>query len=106
MHRRDLHGRSEERQVCRARKWKKIRAIPPQESELETIVHMLMVVEQLRSGHPRTEDVLEKWSAAYPDTIRRGRLLFASGVLERLRVAEASASEVVDYLHDISQESD
>jgi tRNA(adenine34) deaminase len=80
--------------------WKRIKAISPQDCELETVIHMFQVVEQLRSGHSRTEEVLEKWSLAYPENVHKGRLLFESRTLEKLCSEGVSAEQVVTTLYE------
>ena len=77
-------------------KWKNIRAIPPQDHEFEKIIHMIQVDDQLIREHLRTREVLEKWSAQYPDDVRRGRLLYKSGELHRIREEGDSAADVVN----------
>lgn len=79
-------------------KWKQIRAIPPENPTLETIIHILQVDGQLSREHPRAEDVLSKWSKCYPDDVRIGRDIFSRGELLGMKERSASVEEVIEYL--------
>lgn len=80
-------------------RWKQIEAIPPEDTELETLIHMLQVDRQLQSGHARAREVIEKWAVRDPEGVRLGRILFESGSLARLQADGASPTEVVTALH-------
>ena len=83
-------------------RWKRIEVIPPENPELEKIIHMLQVEGQLTHNHPRAQDVLKKWSTSYPEHVRKGRYLFESGDLARMRSDGNSAREVIDRLHELA----
>jgi tRNA(adenine34) deaminase len=87
-------------------RWKQITAIPPQNDELESIVHMLQVCDQLTLNHPRTEDVLNKWSAHYPENVRKGRRLFISGELVRLKEDSIPAKDAMNHLFELARTLD
>ncbi len=83
--------------------WKRISAIIPQDRELEMVIHMLQVVDQLRRDYSRTEEVLAKWSLDFPENVRKGRLLFESGELERMCKEDAPAEQGVNFIFERSR---
>jgi hypothetical protein len=64
---------------------------------------MLQVDEQIRSSHLRANEVLEKWSEEYPGNVCKGRTLYQSGELDRLRLQGAPAKEVINCIHEFSK---
>jgi tRNA(adenine34) deaminase len=82
--------------------WKSIQAIPPADPKLETIIHMMQVEGQLAHNHPRAKDVLRKWSEFYPEDVHKGRYLFDSGELTRMRSEGIPARDVIDRLYELA----
>jgi tRNA(adenine34) deaminase len=80
-------------------RWKRIEAIPPEDRELETLIHMLQVDHQLSDGHPRANDVIEKWRTHYPEDVRKGQNLYESGETRRMRRSGLSALDAVNHLY-------
>lgn len=80
---------------------KRIDAFGPENSDLETIVHMIQVAGQLERAHPRMARVLDAWSAVYAEDVRLGRALFESGEMKNMRNRGLPAAEVIDRLSDL-----
>jgi tRNA(adenine34) deaminase len=79
---------------------KGIKAVGPQDSEFETVIQMMQVDCHLRRAHPRVELVLEAWEKD-PEAVRKGRMLFQSGELPRMREEGFSAAEVLSRIHEL-----
>jgi tRNA(Arg) A34 adenosine deaminase TadA len=79
-------------------RWKRIRAIPPHNAALETLVHIFQVEHQLRQANARVRQVLRAWAKEYPGDVRLGREIAAFGGLQRMLEAGAAIEDVVSYL--------
>jgi tRNA(adenine34) deaminase len=82
-------------------RWKSIKAVGPQDSDFETVIHMMQVDCQLRRAHPRVESVLDAWEKEYPEAVRKGRMLFQAGELPRMREEGFSAAEALSRIHEL-----
>jgi tRNA(adenine34) deaminase len=79
---------------------KSIEAVGPQDSEFEMVIQMMQVDCHLRKAHPRVELVLEAWEKD-PEAIRKGRMLFQSGELPRMREEGFAAAEALSRIHEL-----
>ncbi len=82
-------------------RWKSIKAVGPQDSELETVIQMMQVDCHLRRAHPRVESVLDSWKKEYPEAIRKGRMLYQAGELPRMREKDFSAAQALSRIHEL-----
>ncbi len=87
-------------------RWKQITAVRPEDEELERIVHMLQVCDQLALNHPRTEEVLEKWSVHYPENVRKGRQLYETGELVHLKEDSIPVKDAMNRLFELARTLD
>lgn len=85
-------------------RWKAIKAFPPEDGELEAVVHMLQVDAELKRGSRVNERVLAAWSTQYPAYTRLGYRLHASGIMAQMRAAGSAAGEVVARLAELLKE--
>lgn len=79
---------------------KSIKAVGPQDSEFEMVIHMMQVDCHLRGAHPRIERVLEAWEKD-PEAIRKGSILFQAEELPRMREEGFSAAEALSRIHEL-----
>jgi len=84
-------------------RWKQIGAFPPENPELETVVHILQVDHMLASGHPRTEQVVQKWNESDPENIRKGRAIHETGEIRRMASRGMTARESVERIHELAR---
>lgn len=87
-------------------RWKQIKAFPPANPELETVVQILQVDHMLASGHPRTEQVVQKWSEYDPDNTRRGRAIHETGEVRHMASQGMTARDAVDRIYNLAGEFD
>ena len=80
---------------------KSIKAVGPQDSEFETVIQMMQVDCQLRGAHHRVESVLAAWEEAYPEAVRKGRMLFRAGELPCMREKGFSAAEALSRVYEM-----
>jgi tRNA(Arg) A34 adenosine deaminase TadA len=85
---------------------KLIKAFPAANPELETVVQILQVDHMLASGHPRTEQVVQKWNEADPDNTRRGRAIHETGEIRRMASRGLTARDAIDRIHNLAGELD
>ncbi len=84
-------------------RWKQITAFPPDDPQLELVIHILQVEDRLNSRHSRAGEVLDKWSQDYPENIRIGRLIHQTGEIPQMRVRGFSASQAIDRIHELAE---